>query len=223
LKRSNNTKECSGGFIKEFFYRYSFQKLSAKQKILDVGCGVGHFLKLGKGRAFGIDINYQTLTKVRRYSDRLVNGDLLHLPFPDASFDAINCSHVIEHFSPSDAYQLLSEMDRVLKADGLVAISTPILWKGFFDDLTHVRPYNPSAIMHYYGLNKEQTTRKAIESEYEVEELKWRYTKVTCEPIFLPRAGILNAILSSLYRLLNKIGFGVYKRTGYTMILRKTV
>jgi hypothetical protein len=77
--------------------------------------------------------------------------------------------------------------------------------------------------MHYYGLNKEQTTRKAIESEYEVEELKWRYTKVTCEPIFLPRAGILNAILSSLYRLLNKIGFGVYKRTGYTMILRKTV
>jgi len=145
----------------------------------------------------------------------------LQLPFSDAAFDAINCSHVIEHLTPSDAYQLLFEMNRILKVGGTLIISTPILWKGFFEDLTHIKPYYPGAIMHYYGRDKTQTTKDAIDCLYDIEEFKWRYAKAPLESFLLPRAGIMNTFLLLLTQFLSDIGFGRYARTGYTMILKK--
>ena len=112
-------------------------------------------------------------------------------------------------------------MDRILKIDGILIISSPILWSGFFDDLTQVKPYNPEAIMHYYGNNRLQTTKKQIAGTYEIEDIKWRYVKKRLIPFLLPRGGILNALLHVLTQFLSDIGFGKYERTGYTMVLKK--
>ena len=57
----------------------------------------------------------------------------MSLPFKDASFDKIICSVVLEHLP--DDQQAMREMQRVLKDDGVVAISVPtylteaICWK----------------------------------------------------------------------------------------------
>jgi len=188
---------------------------------LDLGCGIGHFLKLGDNNIVGIDASYESLKEAKKCSNKLVHGNILELPFSDASFDGINCSHVIEHFKPDDAYQLLLGMNRVLKISGTLIITTPVLWQGFFDDFTHIKPYYPEAIMHYYGEEKTQTTKDTINCIYEIEEIKWRYTKAPLGAFLLPRAGILNTLLMLLAQFLSYMGFGKYARTGYTMVLNK--
>ncbi len=221
LKLIERNQERKNHWKKEYFYKYSYEKLAKKKKILDLGCGIGHFLTLGNNNIFGIDSNYQSLKEAKGYSINLIQGNVLQLPFSNASFDGINCSHIIEHFNPDGAYQLLSEMNRVLEIDGCLAISTPVLWECFFDDFTHIKPYNPGAIMHYYGKEKIQTTKKAINCLYEVEEIKWRYAKVPLKPFLIPRDGILNTLSMLLVHWLSGKGFGKYTKTGYTMILRK--
>jgi len=221
FKFYEKNQERKNQWNKEYFYRYSYEKLSKHENVLDLGCGIGHFLKLGSNTITGIDANYESLKEAKQISNKLVQGNILELPFSEAFFDGINCSHVIEHFNPDDAYQLLLEMNRVLKIGGTLIISTPVLWKGFFEDLTHIKPYYPEAIMHYYGRQKIQTTKDSIDCIYEINEIKWRYAKVPLETLLLPTAGILNTLLILLTQFLSNRGLGKYTRTGYTLILNK--
>ncbi len=47
------------------------------------------------------------------------------LPFKDATFDRVYCSHVLEHFSYSDLRRLLLEVGRVLTPGGQFLIAVP--------------------------------------------------------------------------------------------------
>jgi predicted SAM-dependent methyltransferase len=47
------------------------------------------------------------------------------LPFPDRSVYFVYCSHTLEHFYPDEAMQLLREIHRVLRDDGVARIATP--------------------------------------------------------------------------------------------------
>jgi len=47
------------------------------------------------------------------------------IPYPDNSVDLIRMSHLIEHLSLGEAKNLLREVYRILKPDGLARISTP--------------------------------------------------------------------------------------------------
>jgi SAM-dependent methyltransferase len=51
-------------------------------------------------------------------------GDVQHLPYPDGSFDAIVCSHVLEHVPDDRA--ALREIRRVLKRDGWAILMVPV-------------------------------------------------------------------------------------------------
>jgi SAM-dependent methyltransferase len=53
----------------------------------------------------------------------MVRLDLLRLPFGDASFDAILCSHVLEHVADDRA--ALGELRRVLRPGGLALLPIP--------------------------------------------------------------------------------------------------
>lgn len=48
-------------------------------------------------------------------------------PFPDASFDVVYSSHVLEHFTQDQAKFLLQEARRVLKPHGILRLSVPDL------------------------------------------------------------------------------------------------
>src|SRR4051794_38202671 len=52
-----------------------------------------------------------------------VNGDGTGLPFPDATFDRIICSEVMEHIP--DDIAAMAEVHRVLKPGGVIAITVP--------------------------------------------------------------------------------------------------
>lgn len=68
-------------------------------------------------------------------------SDVTAIPEPDASFDAILCTEVIEHIvNPIDA---IKEFSRLLKPDGTLILTAP------FCSMTHFAPY------HFYsGYNR---------------------------------------------------------------------
>lgn len=104
----------------------------ASARILDVGCGAGPALRYLARRGsvpFGSDLVEYPLRAARQLvpEARLVQCDAdLSLPFADESFDAVLLSEVIEHLA--DPALTLREIRRVLRAAGVVALTTPNLW-----------------------------------------------------------------------------------------------
>ncbi len=142
------------------------------RRILDVGCGTGEFIKLAPHRIIGIDIN-------RQQNSRIKFGRATAIPYPKNSFDGLHCSHVIEHLEPHDVYLFLKQAARVLKADGILVISSPVLWSGFYDNLTHIKPYPPRAITRYLVETAPDTTYPAIRAKFKLVALRWRYRYLT--------------------------------------------
>jgi SAM-dependent methyltransferase len=111
------------------------------KRILDVGCGLGTYVK--KMRAFseevyGVDVDPE---KVAEASQTLPNIHLApaeKLPFPDGFFDVVLLHEVIEHVE--DDRQAIREAHRAIKRGGRIVIFAPnrlyplethgIFWRG---------------------------------------------------------------------------------------------
>lgn len=128
--------------IKEIYHKFSYNQKAAWDKIaysylkkcrsiLDVGCGEGRFLTLNPDKITGIDWNSLSAKKCALNGYNVVIGDIRNLPFKDKVFDGVHCSHVIEHFPPNEAHQILSEIDRVLHEGGGIRNSIPSFMEWF--------------------------------------------------------------------------------------------
>jgi 2-polyprenyl-3-methyl-5-hydroxy-6-metoxy-1,4-benzoquinol methylase len=98
-------------------------------RVLDVGCGEGHFAKLlmrAGADVVAIDVAEEPLRRLRAsapdLSVRLVEPEA-PLPLQDASFDLVWAGETIEHVA--DTSRWLSELRRVLRSRGVVLLSTP--------------------------------------------------------------------------------------------------
>lgn len=96
--------------------------LDQRDSVLDIGCGSSRII-LDLPKAIGLDVLQRKLRWVRARQGIVVRGDCRQLPFPDASFDAVICSEVIEHLP--DVPQIQTEMDRVLRPGGTLILGTP--------------------------------------------------------------------------------------------------
>lgn len=109
--------------------------------ILDVACGTGDFsiaaLKVNPKKIIGLDISQEMLTVGKRkitnagYADiiDLQYGDSENIPFDKNFFDAATVAFGVRNFENLD--KGLSEINRVLKAEGQVVIlefSKPVLF-----------------------------------------------------------------------------------------------
>jgi 2-polyprenyl-3-methyl-5-hydroxy-6-metoxy-1,4-benzoquinol methylase len=95
--------------------------------ILDVGCGSGANSRAlaAKGhRLHGVDLSE---AGIERYRAAGFDGQVCDiergLNYPDAAFDVVFCSEVIEHMTSPEI--LAAEMHRVLKPGGQLVLSTP--------------------------------------------------------------------------------------------------
>ena len=90
-------------------------------RMLEVGCGTGHWLRSlsGRGiRAAGMDVSGRMLARAHAQDHRtaLVRGLAEHLPWADDSFDRLFCVNALHHFR--DKRTFLAEARRVLRRGG---------------------------------------------------------------------------------------------------------
>jgi SAM-dependent methyltransferase len=104
--------------------------LAAGKKALDAGSGAGYgsaiLARAGATEVDGVDVDADAVAFAEdRYGDLATYtvGDLLTLPYDDASFGLAVCFEAIEHVS--DVERALEELVRVLEPGGLLAVSTP--------------------------------------------------------------------------------------------------
>jgi SAM-dependent methyltransferase len=95
--------------------------LPSSTRVLDAGCGEGVIVDEYAPRLdiTGLDANYA--------SERVRQGSLTALPFPDGSFDRALCLDVLEHLAYEDQPRALAELFRVLRPGGELLVSVPNL------------------------------------------------------------------------------------------------
>jgi demethylmenaquinone methyltransferase/2-methoxy-6-polyprenyl-1,4-benzoquinol methylase len=100
--------------------------------VLDGCCGTGDLavaaVKAGAGDVVGLDFSPRMLERARakQQSVTWIEGDLLALPFPDASFDAATVGFGVRNVS--DLSAALVELRRALRSEGrlgILEITTP--------------------------------------------------------------------------------------------------
>ncbi len=109
--------------------------------ILDLGCGFGRHafeaarrganvvaLDAGRDEVEGVAATFAAMVEAGELTAHdlhtaAVQGDALHLPFPDATFDRVICSEVLEHIP--DDLGAMRELTRVLRPGGTMAVTVP--------------------------------------------------------------------------------------------------
>ncbi|UCE37097.1 MAG: methyltransferase domain-containing protein [Thermoplasmata archaeon] len=106
---------------------YEKVDLKNKKKILDVGCGTGavtlDIALLSKGEVVGIDIDtgklQEAIKALRNVPNiKLMEGDVLSLPFEDETFDCVVFNIVLMHVK--EQQRAVDEMARVTQKEGYV-------------------------------------------------------------------------------------------------------
>lgn len=114
--------------------RMNFEKVSSflnrnfpeKGKILDIGCGYGHFIELIRDygwSAWGIDPSSKTIDCARKKGLNVIETTIDDALFPDSLFDAVTMFYVLEHIS--DPFSALKKIFRMLKPEGILVIRVP--------------------------------------------------------------------------------------------------
>ena len=95
-------------------------------RVLDAACGTGDLAladaDAGAHEVVGLDFSARMLERARTKSDQIdwVQGDLLALPFPDASFDAATVGFGVRNLAELE--RGLGELRRVLRPGGRLAV-----------------------------------------------------------------------------------------------------
>jgi SAM-dependent methyltransferase len=114
-------------------------------RILDAGCGTGRNLaEFGRlGSAHGVDPSPQAIAFCRsRGLADVAEGSIESLPFPDASFDLLLATDVLEHVPHDDA--ALAELRRVAAPGARLLVTVPAyqwLWSQHDESHHHLRRY----------------------------------------------------------------------------------
>ncbi|HNQ67616.1 MAG TPA: class I SAM-dependent methyltransferase [Bacteroidales bacterium] len=209
---------------RDVFFDIAGAYLQSDSIVLDIGTGEGSFAKhFNRDDFYLFDGNQLSVELLKQEYKNFFYGKLPVLPFEDNKFDLIHCSHVVEHLEPQVFYESLKEMDRCLRNNGYLVISTPLMWDKFYDDLSHLKPYNPNIISKYLtaqtGMNY---TRDKISESYQLVELKFRYHEVFfAEKFSIDGNKFAAKILKKFISLSYRLGLRQYEKNGYTIVLKK--
>ena len=121
----------------------TLKKVPSGLRILDAGAGNQQFRRFclhlvyvsqdfGKYDGKGDEVGLQT--GEFDYGKTDIVSDIIAIPQPDASFDAIMCTEVLEHLPMPEA--AIQEFSRLLKDSGHLILTAP------FCSLTHFAPYH---------------------------------------------------------------------------------
>ena len=161
-QRVNTVRE----HLRYYHPRYKFiLSLPKGSRVLDLGCGeciaMMKFRELRPDLGFSaVDIQDVAGCVPQQVDFHEVDIQQKPLPFGNNSFDAVYCSHVLEHLYST--HLILQEIRRVLKDNGRIYLETPSLGSllvpsfsfcrdqdvpfNFYDDPTHIKPFSKTGM-----------------------------------------------------------------------------
>ena len=121
-----------GGLYRSIFL-YPIISKRLEGRLLDVGCGIGDMISY-RTNSIGVDINQYNVNYCisRGCEAHLMKHDAL--PFKKSTFESVLLDNVLEHIH--NPFDLLADIKRVLKPNGLLVVGVPGL-KGFESDSDH--------------------------------------------------------------------------------------
>ena len=149
-------------FIRRIEWRRMLDWLDSKagERILDVACGGGVLsLKIAeKGcEVYGVELSEDVINSAKRLAERekiacaFKVGNAEDLPYQDGYFDKVVCSSSLEHFK--DDIKALKEMNRVLKPNGVVVLTTDSFAYPISDELKE-KHREIAYVVNYYTPEK---------------------------------------------------------------------
>lgn len=132
MKFHSDTKEHYHRMT-EYLYSLtgSYLPINQESYILDVGCGMGFFLKMlkdcGYDNSIGVDSDEQQIYICRKNGFQVehTNDTINYLTSKECQFDLIVAIDVIEHFHTNEQIQLCQAMHTALKPNGRLIIQVP--------------------------------------------------------------------------------------------------
>lgn len=139
--------EVSGNIELEHMHRYFFaNELCADKIVLDIACGEGYgteLLSKNAQKVYGVDISEEAISHAKkRYNIdnvEFIQGDCTNIPLESGSVDIIASFETIEHHDKHG--QMLKELKRVLKPDGILVISSPDKYE-YSEKHNYTNPYH---------------------------------------------------------------------------------
>jgi len=186
--------------------------------LLDIGCAAGHFLEAAAIRGweiYGVEVSeYSAVLAKRKFGDRIYKGSFEAASFPEAFFDCILLSDVLEHFP--DPRPVFGKIKGLLKAKGILAIVTPdteslsakILktsWNHY--EKEHLSYFNRKNIQ--LCLKKNGLIPRVVKTSRKAMNLKYMLAQMTAYP---------HPLLTPLIRLINKVLPGVWLMRSFWVV-----
>lgn len=144
---------------------YQNVDFSSAQNLIEVGCGVGAQTEILLERfqnlhVTGIDASGDQIARAKNHLDQsrfqnrveFLQGDALHLPFPDDTFDAAFICWFLEHVQ--EPVEILKEVRRVMKAQATIACNE------VFNATFYMHPYSPATLKFWFEFNDHQWNLK---------------------------------------------------------------
>ncbi len=167
LQNRNNLDPDSNPFEKQRIEKTSqfIQKLGPLQEIsaLDIGCGEGslsRFLHSQGACVEALDVSREALNlfRIKGSENIYLNQDCFpYTKQNDRSYDLILCCDVLAELNPKDFRIAISELRRLIKAEGTLICSTPVMTNSI------------DAIARFLDL---------IQSEFEIHEIEVSYHRL---------------------------------------------
>lgn len=95
-------------------------------KILDVGCGLGTYMRQFRRftpEVYGVDVDAEKVAEASEDLPNVYSAPAESLPFDDSTFDIVFLNEVIEHVA--DDRKAIEEAYRVVSNDGYIVIYAP--------------------------------------------------------------------------------------------------
>ena len=140
------------------YYGHMLQGVGKDARVVDLGCGEGLLVawlgELGFIDTLGIDLSQEMISNGQtRGVGNLEVGDITTWlkDQPTASCDAVFMRNVLEHFTKARIYDLVHDIQRVLKDNGRLILQVPNAESPFFGrilygDFTHETAFNKNSI-----------------------------------------------------------------------------
>lgn len=182
------------------FHRHTYEwaaSLCEGLEVVDYGCGTGYGPTIVADKARKVDAFDVSEAAVRYAAETYPAPNLTFrriegpLPTPDASVDAVLSFQVIEHVEPEP---YLSEIRRVLRADGFALFATPNRTQRLYRwqqpwNRWHLTEYDPDGFTHLlapYFSSVELFELMGSKELLDAQHRRWKKTRIMTVPLTLP-------------------------------------